>query len=104
MAKQEAVTPLETMLGEAADFPVNGKNYKVMPLLVKDNNEFNELYLGPQYFTINNPEDRKKLEKFMPRYLFNEADEPMTVDKIGEDGWSVADITRFLKKVIQVSG
>lgn len=104
MAKQEAVTPLETMLGEAIDFPVKGKNYKVMPLLVKDNNEFNGLYLGPQYFTINNPEDREKLEKFMPRYLFDKAGEPMTVEKISEDGWSVADIAKFLKKVIQVSG
>ncbi len=106
MPKKEATeaVPLSVMLGFGSDFLTQGKTYIVKPLKLNDNDEFNSLNYGSQYFTINDPESKGKLEKFMERYLFDANGEPMTIEKAGIDDWDIADLKNFLKKVIEISG
>lgn len=105
MPKKEAtVTGLPAMMGSPFDFVAQSKTYGVKPLKVKDNDEFNALNFGSQYFTLNDPAEIKKMDKFMERYLFDTEGEPMTVEKTGTDDWDILDLKNFLKKVIDISG
>ena len=105
MAKKEAdVTPLSTMVGGGSVFPVQGKDYRVKALKIKDNDEFNAINMGSQYFTLNDPKELEKMNKFMERYLFDASGEPMTVEKTGTDDWDIVDLKNFLRKVIEISG
>lgn len=105
MAKKEA-TSLATMVGTGELWEVQGKNYTVKPLKLKDEPEFtgDQINFGPQYFSLITPEERAKFDKWMSRYLFDEAGEPMSLEKATELDWDVADLKEFWHRLVKISG
>jgi len=105
MAKKEAnITPLSTMVGGGSIFTVQGKDYQVKPLKIKEKTEFDALNFGSQYFTLSDAKELEKMNIFMDRYLFDSSGGAMTVEKCGIDDWDIVDLKNFLKKVIEISG
>jgi len=103
MAKKEAA-PLSVMSGDGVNFSVQGKDYIVKVLKIKDKGEFDSLNFGNQYVTLNEPAELEKMDKFMSRYLFDASGEPMTVEKCGADDWDIIDLKNFPRRVIEISG
>jgi len=103
MAKKEA-TPLSVMTNGGGGFLIQGKEYTVKTLKIKDYDEFNKLNFGNQFVTLSDPAEMEKTNKFMARYLFDATGEPMTIEKTGADDWDIVDLKNFLRKVIEISG
>ena len=105
MAKKE-VTPLATMVGTGEPWEVQGKNYMIKPLKIKDEPEFtrDQINFGAQYFSLVDPKEKAKIDKWIGRYLFDEADEPMNLEKVAEDDWDVADLKEFWHRLVKISG
>lgn len=105
MSKKE-VTPLSTMLGGGDSTEIAGKQYVIKVIKLKDIPEFEKdnLNFGPQYFSLAAKKERDKIDKWLSRYVFNAAGEPMTLDKATEEDWDVADIKTCLLKLVDISG
>lgn len=105
MAKKE-VTPLPVMVGAAQEFEVAGKQYKLLPLTLKENNEFNgdKIGFGSQFFVVNDPDKKAILEKWLGRHLFDKSGNPATYEMIEEDGWTLPDIKTFWLRLVDISG
>ncbi len=105
MAKKE-VTSLATMVGTGEPWEVQGKNYTVKPLKLKDEPEFtgDQINFGVQYFSLVDPKEKAKFDKWMGRYLFDEAGEPMSLEKATELDWDVADLKEFWHRLVKISG
>lgn len=105
MSKKE-VTPLSTMLGGGDSIEIAGKQYVIKVIKLKDIPEFEKdnLNFGPQYFSLAAKKERDKIDKWLSRYVFNAAGEPMTLDKATEEDWDVADIKTCLLKLVDISG
>lgn len=105
MSKKE-VTPLSTMLGGDDSIEIAGKQYVIKVIKLKDIPEFEKdnLNFGPQYFSLAAKKERDKIDKWLSRYVFNAAGEPMTLDKATEEDWDVADIKTCLLKLVDISG
>jgi hypothetical protein len=108
MAKKEAKTPVDlaTMLGGGEYTIFQGKRYKVKPLKLRDREEFikDELNFGSQFFTLIDAGLTAKLEKWMGRYLFDENDEPVTLAMVEEADWDIADLRKFVRMLVDISG
>ena len=100
------VTPLSTMLGSGDFIEIAGKQYVIRAIKLKDIPEFEKdnLNFGPQYFSLAAKKEREKIDKWLGRYVFNAAGEPMTLDKATEEDWDVADIKTCLLKLVDISG
>jgi hypothetical protein len=105
MAKKE-VASLATMIGTGELWEVQGKNYMINPLKIKDEPEFtgDDINFGVQYFSLINPEERVKVDKWMERYLFDKSGEPMSLEKVAEADWDVADLKEFWHRLVRISG
>jgi len=100
------VTPLSTMLGSGELTQIAGKQYVIKAIKLKDIPEFEQdkISFGPQYFSLAVKDERKKLDKWFSRYVFNTTGEPMTLDKATEEDWNVADIKGCLLRLVDISG
>lgn len=100
------VTPLSTMLGSGDFIEIAGKQYVIRAIKLKDIPEFEKdnLNFGPQYFSLAAKKEREKIDKWLSRYVFNAAGEPMTLDKATEEDWDVTDIKTCLLKLVDISG
>jgi hypothetical protein len=97
---------LSTMLGLGAEFEAAGKKYTVKPLKLKDVEAFSKdnISLGAQLYNILNKKARDTLDKWLSRYVFNEADEGMTVEKATADDWDLGDLKRCVQRLLDISG
>jgi hypothetical protein len=105
MSKSEAV-PLSVMTGSGSSFSAAGKKYTIVPLTLKDLDEFgkSQMSIGAQLFNLLNPEARKILEKTLPKCIFDENKNPVTLDKMMEDGWNLRDLRLAVEKLCDLSG
>lgn len=105
MAKKE-VTSLATMVGSGEPWEVQGKNYTIKPLKIKEEPEFtgDQINFGVQYFSLVDLEEKAKIDKWMGRYLFDEAGEHMNLEKAAELDWDVADLKEFWHRLVRISG
>jgi len=121
MAKKEATKPVDlpVMVGIGDDFKAKGKSYEVKPLLLahiplfmKDN-----ISLDVQIFNMTNEKAKKTIDKWLSEvttevegkkitahYCLDENGEPMSLDKVMADGWDLADLRNFFKKLCDISG
>ena len=105
--KVDAPLPtLATMLGSGEDFFAQGKKYRVNPLKLKDVDDFQKdsINIGPQMFSLVNEVERKKLEKWFSKQVFDGKEELMTLQKAMDDDWDLSDLRRCIQKMIDISG
>ncbi len=97
---------LATMLGSGEDFFVETKKYKVKPLKLKDVGEFfdDKINIGPQMYSMTNETERAKIEKWLSRQVFDENNEPVTLQRAIDDDWDLSDLRRCIQKMIDISG
>lgn len=115
---KNAPTPLSVMLGEGSEFVINNKTYVVMPIQLKDINEFmkDNLSLGPQLFNLANEKERKKVDRWLggkrdkdgniakAGYCFDEEGNPIDLETAINDGWNVAHLRKFFELLCELSG
>lgn len=106
MSTENIVTPLSVMLQSGGDFEVKGKIYTVRPLALKDTEKFmkDNLSLGAQLFSVQDAASRKKVDKWLQGYCFDDKDAPVTLEKAMEGDWDVVDLKEFIKKLCDLSG
>ncbi len=108
MAKKEATkaAPLSAMSGSGNFVEIAGKQYQLLPLKVKEVNEFTEdqINFGSQYLTLIDPEPKANLAKWLGRHLFTEDGSPVTLETIENDDWTVVDVKTFWRKLVDFSG
>ncbi len=112
-------TPLSTMLGDGDSFIIrNGKSYTVNPMNLADVNEFMKanMSVGSQLYNVANEQEMKKIDRWLGGtkdkegniikhgYCFDEEDTPVTLEKAMEDGWNLADLKNFIKRLCDISG
>lgn len=99
-------TPLSVMLGDGGSFDVQGKTYAVKPLALKQVKEFmkDNLSLGPQFFNMTDEKSRKKVDKWLSRYCFDEEGNSVTLEKAEAEDWDVVDLKEFFKRLCDFSG
>lgn len=106
--KKEAkkIADLATMLGTGESFDAQGKTYTVKPIKLKDIESFmnDNLSLGSQLFNVSNDDVRKKIDKWLTGYCFDDKDEPVTLDKAMSEDWDIADLKSFIRKLCDLSG
>ena len=103
---KKAPTPLSVMLGDGGSFEVKEKAYTVRPIELKRIEEFmkDELSIGAQLFNIIDKKSREKVNKWLTGYCFDEEGNPVSLEKAMADGWDVADLREFFKKLCDFSG
>ena len=96
---------LKDLMGVSDKMVINDIEYSVKPLKLKDVAEFQEDQpsVGPQYFAIANPEQKKVTDKWLQRQVDKDG-EPVTLEMAMEDGWSVVDLREVILAIINVSG
>lgn len=107
MANKEAKpVPLSAMTGSGAMIEIAGKQYQLTVLKVKESEEFTQdnVNFGSQYLTLMDPDAKATLVKWLGRHLFTETGEPVTLEIIENDDWTVADIKTFWRKLVDFSG
>lgn len=106
MSTEKTPTPLSVMLQSGGDLEVKGKMYTVRPLALKDTEKFmkDNLSLGPQLFSVQDAPSRKKIDKWLQGYCFDDKDAPVTLEKAMEDNWDVVDLKEFIRKLCDLSG
>jgi len=99
-------TPLSVILGLGAEFEAAGKKYTVKPLKLKDVEAFSgdNISLGAQLYNVLNQKARDTLDKWLSRYVFNEAGEGMTTEKAKADDWDLGDLKRCVQRLLDISG
>lgn len=104
-ADKEA-TPLAVMLGTGDQFRVGEHSYRVLPLKLKDVDEFtsDNLSLGAQIFNLLDKKTKKNLDKWLTRQVRTADGQPLTLEKAIEDDWTVEDLRNCLVKLVGVSG
>lgn len=105
MSKSEAV-PLSVMTGSGSSFSAAGKKYTIVPLKLKDVDEFvkDKLSLTGQLFNVINTGMRQKLDKWLSKCVFDEDNKPVTLEKIMEDGWDLSDLRKAIVELCDLSG
>jgi len=111
-AKKTDYTPLLTMLGGGDFFVVkdddgNEKRYKVKPIKLRELNEFFEdqiVFGGSQIFNIATPERKEKLDKWLLRQVSDMKDNPVTLQRVMDEGWNIKDLRVCLAKILDISG
>lgn len=111
-AKKEAETPkaerqdLATMLGLGESFMVGERKYKVKPLLLKDVPEFldSTIHFNAPIFSMSSEESRAVLDRWMKKYVRDENDKPVGLDRATKEGWSIADLKKALNRLLDLSG
>ena len=106
MAGKQEATSLPTMLGKGDGFAVGEHSYRVLPLKLKDVDEFttDSLSIGAQLFNLVNPEARAKVEKWLQKQVRNDDDKPLTLAQAMTDDWDVDDLKNCLQKLAGLSG
>lgn len=96
---------LGTMVGSGESFEAGGKTYTVKPLALKYVDEFinDGLSLGTQLYNLANPETRQKLEKWIPRLVFD-GDKALSLNDLMENDWTIADLRNLMLKACDLSG
>lgn len=105
-------TPLSVMLGSGEDFEVNGKIYKISPIMLIDVEEFmkSNMNLGSQLFSVSDKKEQAKIDRWLggkgekKGYCYDEDGNPVTLEKAMADGWSIVDLKMFLRKLCDISG
>lgn len=111
-------TPLSVMLGDGDEFVVGDKTYTIMPIAIKDVQEFmkDNLSLGSQLFNVANTKERAKVDRWLggkkdkdgnivkTGYCFDEEGNPVDLEKIENDGWNVAHLRKFFERLCELSG
>lgn len=105
MSKKEA-TPLSVMTGSGITFFIGERAYTMRPIKLKDIPEFEEdkINIGAQYFSILDEEERKKLNKWLSRYVQDESGEALTLEKAIEEDWDLANLKQCVLRLIDISG
>lgn len=107
MANKEAKpVPFSAMAGSGTTIEIAGKQYQLTVLKVKESEEFTQdnVNFGSQYLTLMDPDAKATLVKWLGRHLFTETGEPVTLEIIENDDWTVADIKTFWRKLVDFSG
>ena len=106
MSKDKETTPLSVMLASGGDFEVQGKNYTVKPIALKDAESFmkDNLSLGTQIFNITDKKTRDKVDRWLKGYCFDEEGTAITLKKAMELEWDVVDLKEFFRKLCDFSG
>lgn len=99
-------TPLSVMLGEGDSFVVKDKSYTIKPIALKDIEKFmsDNLSLGSQLFNVADNKTRKKVDKWLNGYCFDNESNSVSLESAMEDGWDVVDLKEFFKKLCDFSG
>lgn len=100
-------TPLSVMAGSGDFFKAQGKKYKVKPLKLKEVDELknDEMFVFEgQFFNMSNPDNRKKLNKWIEKKATDESGEPLTLEKAMNDDWDLNDLKEFMRKLLDLSG
>ena len=102
----KAPVPFSVMNGDGESFIVGDKKYTVRPMLVGDSLKFAEdgLSISSQLFNLANKEAKEKLDFYLSQYCFDENKDPMTIEKVIADKWSIIDLKNFLRKLCDLSG
>lgn len=122
MSKDDNATSLSTILGSGIDFEVKGKTYTVLPIMVAHIEQFRKsgiFMTENQIFNFYDEKVKKSMNKWLggeeviakvlgkditARYLFDENNEPMSLEKTMVDGWDVVDYKRYFKTLCDLSG
>lgn len=108
MAKKEAAkaAPLSAMSGSGNFVEIAGKQYQLTVLKVKESDEFtgDNINFGSQFLTLANPEEKAIFLKWLGRHLFTESGEPVTLEIIENDDWTIVDIKTFWRLLVDFSG
>lgn len=122
MSKDNKAVTLEAMIGSGIDFEAKGKVYTMLPLAAAHVPLFrkSEIFIGEnQLFNFYEEKTMKAMDKWLggeevvakvlgrdvkARYLFDENNEPMSLEKTMADGWDVVDYKRYFKKLCDLSG
>lgn len=115
-------TSLSTMLGSGVTFEAKGKTYTVLPIMVAHVEEFrkSKIFMSEnQIFNFFDDKSKKAMDRWLggeeviakvlgkdisARYLFDENNEPMSLEKTMADGWDVVDYKRYFQKLCDLSG
>ncbi len=105
MATKES-TSLSTMLGSGETMEVKGKTYTVVPITLKDVEEFmsGQLSIGPQIVNIVSEESRKHTNKWLKKYCIDDEGKAVTLKRATDAGWDVKDLREFMQKLCDMSG
>lgn len=113
---------LETMLGVGVEFEAKGKTYTMSPIVAAHIEIFrkDQLFVGEnQFFNFFDDKSAKAMNKWLggeevvakilnkdikARYLFDENNKHMSLEKTMADGWDVTDYKRYFKKLCDLSG
>jgi|BioPla2DNA2_1021312.scaffolds.fasta_scaffold118447_3 hypothetical protein len=113
MANKEATKPAEiaaklgVMLGTGDMLEAQGKKYKILPLKLKEVDEFlqdNMIVGDAQFFNISNKDSRANLDKWLKRKVSTADGEPLTVEQAMEDDWDLDDLKACIRALIRLSG
>lgn len=104
MAK-EAATPLSVMLGTGEALEIAGKKYRVLPLKLREVQEFldDNLSVGPQLVNLLTEEHRAKVSKWLG-HVVDESGKPMDLERAQAEDWTIADLRLALQKLMDLSG
>lgn len=98
--------PFSVMSGEGDSLFIGDKEYTVKPMLVGDALKFLEstISIDMQLYNLTAPRAKTKLAEYLTDYCTNESGTAMSIDKIIEDGWTLADLKMFMRKLCDISG
>lgn len=104
----EAALPavdLGTMTGAGKRITVNGKEYTVKSLRLKDIPAFVEdmLSLDSQLFNFINEDSRKSLDKWLQACVVDENGKPLSLKKATEDDWRLEDLRSTVRYIADLS-
>lgn len=115
-------TSLEAMLGSGVEFEAKGKTYTMLPIASAHIELFRkeQIFMAEnQIFNFYDEKSRKSMNRWLGGeeviakvlgkditaiYLFDENNEPMSLEKTMADGWDVIDYKRYFKKLCDLSG
>lgn len=99
-------TPLSTMLGGGDFIEIQGKQYKIKPLKLKDVDNFIEknVSLGSQIFNLADEKSKKDMNEWLSKYCYDENDSPVNFETAIEQDWDIVDLKTFIKKLCDISG
>lgn len=98
--------PFSVMSGDGESFIVNGKEFTVKPMTIKDALKFSNesLSIGPQIFNIANKEYREKIDGYLSKYCFDSSGNPVSLELVANDDWNLVHLKEFMKKLCDLSG
>lgn len=120
--KVDEAVGLEAMLGVGVEFEAKGKTYTMSPIVAAHVEIFRKdnLFVGEnQFFNFYDVKATKAMDKWLggeevvakilnkdikARYLFDENNKHMSLEKTMADGWDVTDYKRYFKKLCDLSG